>query len=41
MTRFDAKGLNDIIFGEEDNDKITGRSGTDLFYCGPGNDVIT
>lgn len=32
---------NDLLFGDGDNDTLTGRGGADSFSCGPGTDTIT
>ena len=34
-------GNKDILFGEDENDTLTGKGGADSFSCGPGADTIT
>ena len=31
----------DILFGEDENDILSGKGGADSFSCGPGADTIT
>ncbi|TAG69664.1 MAG: hypothetical protein EAZ23_25825, partial [Oscillatoriales cyanobacterium] len=32
---------NDILYGNDDNDQLSGGGGDDLLYGGNGNDVLT
>jgi Ca2+-binding RTX toxin-like protein len=36
-----GEGEPDLLFGDSDNDTLTGRGGGDSFSCGSGIDTIT